>query len=286
LNITSLNYQKSVENTDFFISQSSENYITNSDLNQSADTSTDAAIISEKARVLNELGLDLKDSNKIISTNFIKYNYNFSYESLQVQAGGNYNYYSKEGSLNIQIDFGDSQKIENNKYAVAKNIKLKLNFTIIEKEIKVEKEKSTKSPDMLSIIMKIIKNVVDLTKDGQDKDIGLAFEDFKTFLSFMTFSHEKIGRLLLQWLFMISHMHNINDEDGRRDKYIILIRDKDIDFTYNKRELTIKMSNIKIEYTLPKNTTNSTVNEALPDDSVKDNQTKTSTQSATVDQSA
>jgi hypothetical protein len=245
-----LHYERSIQDLSLYYIKNKESYQNSKEKKETSSIKSGSDIIelTDNASELSNLGLDLTYSKQIKENTTLNFQYNFSNTILDIKNTGSYNLLLKSGSLDIQIDISKIIDTLNNTTGnLPTQIKISFNFSLSEKQINYEKGTETKEPDMLSLILRLIRKIIEIIRDGQDKEIKLSFDDWKTFLNFLGLDKGKIAQQILAWLFIISRLHNQNDEDGKRDRVVIVIPDKEIEYEYEEKKTTIKLSNIQFE---------------------------------------
>jgi hypothetical protein len=233
-----LQYTKSVK----LLKKNSEKLI--KEANDKVELSTDTINIKE-------LGLKLTDSFVLQTDSNIEFKYNFTDSLIQVQSKGNYNLTEKSGNVDLKISF--LQKFEKNGNALTINpaeLNVSMNFNLVENKYTMESGSSIKKPDMFTIVQKIIAGVLDIIKDGQDKDIRLTFQNNDTLKDLFQYADGKIAKMLYLWLELIARRVNPYDKNGKRDHVTLLIPDEKWQIDYEKRDLTINISNLSISMKL------------------------------------
>ena len=139
---------------------------------------SDKVELSPETQHIKNLGLNLTDSFTIQKNSNIEFKYNFTDSLIQVQSKGNYNINEKSGSVNFIINLAQMSEKNGDKISILPmELNVSLDFRIVEKNYSKESGSLIQKPDMLTIIQKIVERVLDVIKDGQDKDIKLAFEN-------------------------------------------------------------------------------------------------------------
>jgi len=249
MSLTNAILQKTYQVTYLNYIESIKNYKT--EIPKTNLENTDKIEISNETNFLRNSGLNLLDSSITQNNSNIDFKYNFSDYIIQVQSNGNYNSKEKSGYINFSINL--SQLISNEKEKISilpKELNIQLNFKVVEKDYTKESGNYTKKPDILTIIRKIVERILELIKDGQNKDIKLYFENQETLSDFFHVEKGKLAKMILAWLEAISKRINLDDKDGKRESIIILIPDKKLEIEYEIQNLSINITSgtIKLNF--------------------------------------
>lgn len=246
MNLTSAILQKTYEETYLRYTESIK--LLRSSMIERTKAANDKIELSPDSVNFKNLGLNLTDSNVIQNNLNIDFKYNFADSLIQVQSKGNYNISEKSGNVNFNINLAQGFEKNNDKLNILPmELNVSLNFKLIEKNYTKESGSVIQKPDMLTIIQKIVERILDLIKDGQDKDIKLAFENPLTLSEFSQIANGKFAKMIYAWLESISKQVNSTDKDGKREKILLLVPDEKWQIDYEKRNMTISVSNISIE---------------------------------------
>jgi hypothetical protein len=240
MSLTNVILQKTYQETYLNYIESIKNYKT--EIPKSSSGNIDKIDISNETQFLRNSGLNLLESSITRNNTNIDFKYNFSDSIIQVQSNGNYNSKEKSGYINFSINLSELLIKEKDKISILpKELSIQLNFKIIEKNYTKETENYTKKPDILTIIRKIVERILELVKDGQNKDIKLYFENQETLSNFFQVEKGKLAKMILAWLEAISKRINLDDKDGKRENIIILIPDEKLEIEYEKQNLSINI---------------------------------------------
>ena len=210
----------------------------------------DDSIAISKNSPQNMVSLTSKPAEQItynVQSSNINIQYNFTNSLIQVQSKGNYNIKSQSGSLNININLTRVVEDNPNSMALPFKMDISLNFSIVDKQINNERGTKTVKPDIKVVIQNILERLFTITQDGQNKNVFLAFENDETLRDLAAVEKGEVLRMIYNYLGIIAQMNNPQDEDGKRDMVTLLIDDQTKKFDYEKREMTISMSNINLE---------------------------------------
>jgi len=249
MSLTNVILQKTYQETYLNYIESIKNYKT--EIPKSSSGNIDKIDISNETQFLRNSGLNLLESSITRNNTNIDFKYNFSDSIIQVQSNGNYNSKEKSGYINFSINLSELLIKEKDKISILpKELSIQLNFKIIEKNYTKETENYTKKPDILTIIRKIVERILELVKDGQNKDIKLYFENQETLSNFFQVEKGKLAKMILAWLEAISKRINLDDKDGKRENIIILIPDEKLEIEYEKQNLSINITSgtIKLNF--------------------------------------
>jgi len=249
MSLTNVILQKTYQETYLNYIESIKNYKT--EIPKSSSGNIDKIDISNETQFLRNSGLNLLESSITRNNTNIDFKYNFSDSIIQVQSNGNYNSKEKSGYINFSINLSELLIKEKDKISILpKELSIQLNFKIIEKNYTKETESYTKKPDILTIIRKIVERILELVKDGQNKDIKLYFENQETLSNFFQVEKGKLAKMILAWLEAISKRINLDDKDGKRENIIILIPDEKLEIEYEKQNLSINITSgtIKLNF--------------------------------------
>jgi hypothetical protein len=207
--------------------------------------------LSAKSLSLKNLGLKLTDSTLSQNNSNIEFKYNFADSLIQVQSEGNYNITEKSGSVSFKLDLSQLVNNKSDKISILPpEVDFTVDFNLVEKSYTKETGSSIQKPDMLTIIQQIVERVLSIIKDGQNKDIKLAFGNPVTYSEFSQYDNGKFAKMIYSWLNTISQIDNITDKDGKRDQVTILIPDEQWQIGYESRHLSINITNISISLKL------------------------------------
>jgi len=249
MSLTNVILQKTYQETYLNYIESIKNYKT--EIPKSSSGNIDKIDISNETQFLRNSGLNLLESSITRNNTNIDFKYNFSDSIIQVQSNGNYNSKEKSGYINFSINLSELLIKEKDKISILpKELSIQLNFKIIEKNYTKETESYIKKPDILTIIRKIVERILELVKDGQNKDIKLYFENQETLSNFFQVEKGKLAKMILAWLEAISKRINLDDKDGKRENIIILIPDEKLEIEYEKQNLSINITSgtIKLNF--------------------------------------
>jgi hypothetical protein len=254
MNISNVTYQRTAQELAFIYSNNLDNQFSfkASNLSNPIKFPSDTIELSKDVKEINDLGLNLIYSNTVKENSSINFEYNFSNEFIQVQSKGKFDLAKNTGKIDIIFDFSKIANNPSEKISVLpKEVKITLDFSLFEKEIKKDDEKNLKPPDFLTIAMKIIKNLSEAFKNESDKDQKLSQTNQQTFQNFIdNLDKEKISDKMLEWLYNISKIRNPNSKAGDKDNSLFAT-DKEIDIQIEKKNFSLKINNIQVESNTP-----------------------------------
>ena len=179
----------------------------------------------------------------------IDFQYTFTNSFIQVQSNGNYNIQQQSGFLSMNIDFVQKfGKDEEGNTVYPFKVNVSLNFTMVDKQVNVNRGTKTIKPDIKKVIQSILNRIFDITKDGQNKSILLEFENNDTLKELAQLDNGKMLKEIFNLIAIISQMNNPFDKDGKRDLVKLTVRDLSETFAYEEREFSMNMTNINLEF--------------------------------------
>jgi hypothetical protein len=195
----------------------------------------------------------LKPTEQLIygaQTTNIQIQYSFTNSLIQVQSNGSYNIKEQSGFLSMNISFVQGINKENDETTLHPfKINISLNFSISETQVNYQKGKKSIKPDIKTIVQSIIKELFNITKDGQNKTVILDFENKDDLKSIAAIDKGKTLNMIYNYISIISQMDNPLDKDGKRDLVKLLVKDK-ILVDYENKEISINITNIDLEFSL------------------------------------
>jgi hypothetical protein len=179
----------------------------------------------------------------------IDFQYSFTNSFIQVQSKGNYNIHQQSGFLNMNISFVQRVEKDDDKLTLYPfKVNVSLNFSMYDEQVNNKSGKKIIKPDIKKVVQKILNEIFDLTKDGQNKSIILEFENNDTLKELCKLEEGKVLKMLYNYLAIIAQMNNPFDKDGKRDIVKLLVKDQTKEFDYEQRDLSINITNIDLKF--------------------------------------
>jgi hypothetical protein len=186
-----------------------------------------------------------------VKTTNLQIQYSFTNSLIQVQSNGSYNIKEQSGFLSMNISFVQGINKENDETTLHPfKINISLNFSISETQVNYQKGKKSIKSDIMNIVRSIMNELFNITKDGQNKNVILDFENNDDLKQIATLDKGKALKMIYNYISIISQMDNPLDKDGKRDLVKLLVKDNQMLVDYENKEISINITNIDLEFGL------------------------------------